>query len=227
MSEWPNRWMLPLLETRLSNGSGQPASYPGFDSLFSSVLFQTKPKTWPALSWRGLLPGPDRTLRFFGRVLQEAEPHFCELSTLAPIKYLSYDHITIWYIRKWCCFACSSTSYPPLCDPINIRWVAVKWRRKLSVFRCDPTNIDWITNLRTGGGRACNTTSLTHISYCDTIRTQILNWSKSSELAKLRNQPKNRGFVAVLFFGGVKPVAMVPVRFQPEPGTEPRIWNWC
>jgi len=75
--------------------------------------------------------------------------------------------------------------------------------------------------------RACRTASFTYISCCDTIRTQILNWSESSELAKLWNQPKNCVFGAVQFLDGVKPVATVPVRFQPGPGTELRIWNRC
>jgi hypothetical protein len=67
------------------------------------------------------------------------------------------------------------------------------------------------------------------LSYCRASfsRTQILNWSQSLEFAKLWNQPKNRGFGAVRFFDVVKPVATVPVRFQPGPGTEPPIWNHC
>jgi len=113
-------------------------------------------------------------------------PQIRQLPTLAPIKYLSSDHITIWYIRKRCSFACSFTSSSSICDPINIRWVAAKKRRKLGVFRSDATNIDWIAKWRIGGGRACKTASLTYISYCDMIRTQILNWSPSSEFAKMR-----------------------------------------
>jgi len=53
-------------------------------------------------------------------------PQFGKLRTLAAIKYSSSDRITIWYIRKRCSFACSFTTCSPLCDPINIRWVAVK-----------------------------------------------------------------------------------------------------
>jgi len=111
---------------------------------------------------------------------------FGKLRTLAPIKYLSSDRITIWYIRKRCSFACSFTSCSPLCDPINIHWVAVKSHRKLGVFGSDATNIDWITKWRLGGVRACKTASFTYISYCDTIRTQILNWSQSAEFTKMR-----------------------------------------
>jgi len=93
-----------------------------------------------------LLPGPDINPRFFGRVQHTAEPHFCELRTLAPNKYLSWDCITIWYIPQRCSIACSFTSYSPLCDPINIRWVAVKWLRTLGVFCSDAMDIDWIAS---------------------------------------------------------------------------------
>ena len=175
----------------------------------------------------GLLPGPVTNLWSFGQVQHTAEPYFCDLRTLPAIKYLSSDRITIRYIRKRCTFACSFTSYSPLCDPINICRVAVKWRRKLGVFRSDATNINWIAKWRIGGERACKTASFTYISYCDTIRTQIPNWSQSSESAKLWNRPKNRGFGAVQFFDAVKPNATVPVRFQPGPGYEPQIWNRC
>jgi hypothetical protein len=50
--------------------------------------------------WVGLLPGPDINPGFFRWVYHTAELHFCELSTLAPIKYLSCDRITISYICK-------------------------------------------------------------------------------------------------------------------------------
>jgi len=48
-----------------------------------------------------------------------------------------------------------------------------------------------------------------------------------SELAKLCNRPKKRGFGVVQYFDGVEPLATVPVQFQPGPGTEQRIWNHC
>ena len=43
----------------------------------------------------GLKPEPHPKLWFVGRVSHAAEPHFPKLRTLAPIKYLSSDHITI------------------------------------------------------------------------------------------------------------------------------------
>jgi len=51
-----------------------------------------------------------------------------------------------------------------------------------------------------GRERASKTASFTYISYCDTITTQILNWSQSSESVKMWNQPMNRGLDAVHFF---------------------------
>jgi len=98
---------------------------------------------------------------------------------------------------------------------------------KLGPFRSDTTNSDHIADRRIGGERASKTASFTYISYCDTIKIQILNWSQSTEFAKMWNRPKNRGFGMVRFFDGVKPVATVPVRFQPGPGTESPIWNRC
>jgi len=78
-----------------------------------------------------------------------------------------------------------------------------------------------------GGESASKTASFTYRLYCDTISTQILNWSQRSDFAKMWNRPKNHGFGAVRIFDGVKPVATVPVQFQPGPGTEPPIWNCC
>jgi len=59
------------------------------------------------------------------------------------------------------------------------------------------------------------------------ITTQILRWSQNVKFAKTWNRPNNRGFGAVWIFDGVQPVAMVPVQFQPGPGTKPPIWNRC
>jgi hypothetical protein len=78
-----------------------------------------------------------------------------------------------------------------------------------------------------GGERAFKAASFTYMSYCDTITTQILNGSQSSKLAKIWDQPKNRGIGADQFFDGMKPVATFPVPVQPRPGTAPLIWNRC
>ena len=147
----------------------------------------------------GLLPGPDMNPQCFGRALPTTERHFCPLRTLAPIKYLSSDCTTIWYIHKRCSFACSFTSFSPLCDPINIRCITAKNAQFLSYFHCNLLKIDQIAKWRIGGETACKTASFMYISYFDLIRTEILNWSQSSELANLWNWPKYRGFSAVRF----------------------------
>jgi hypothetical protein len=65
-----------------------------------------------------------------------------KLRTLAPIKYLSCDRITIWYIRKRCSFRCSFTSCSPIGDPITIRGVASKKVYFWALFHCNSTNSD-------------------------------------------------------------------------------------
>jgi hypothetical protein len=113
-------------------------------------------------------------------------PKFRPLKSFVPIKYLNSDHITIWYICKRCSFACSFACSSADCDLIKIRWVTVKLSRKMGTFPSHATNIDWIAMWRIGGERTCKTASIAYISYCETIRTQILNWSQISEFAKIR-----------------------------------------
>jgi len=103
----------------------------------------------------------------------------------------------------------------------------VKVHQKLCIVRNDSTNSDWIANWGMGGGGASRTASFWYISYCDTIRTQILNWSLSLEFANLWNRPKNRGFGAIRFCDRVILMATVPRHFQPGPEIEPPIWNCC
>ena len=56
--------------------------------------------------------------------------------------------------------------------------------RNSRVFDSNTTNIDQIANLKAGGGRAAKTAQSAYTSCRDTIRTQILNWSETSGLAK-------------------------------------------
>jgi len=113
-------------------------------------------------------------------------PHRRKLRTLAAIKYLSCDRITIWYICKRCSFRCSYTSHSPIGDPITILWVALKNDKLSALFHSNSRNSDQIANRRMGGAIASKTASCTYISYCDTITTRILNWSHSSEFAIMR-----------------------------------------
>jgi hypothetical protein len=99
----------------------------------------------------------------------------------------------------------------------------VNQRQQWGIFRSDATNIDWIANWRAAHRRAFIAASFQYISCCGMIRTQILNCSESAECAKLWNGSKNRGVGAVRLFDCVKPLAMVRVRLQPGPRTEPQI----
>ena len=60
-------------------------------------------------------------------------------------------------------------------------------KRLISVwFRSNSTNGNRIPNWRIGGETVSKTASFMYISYCDTITTQMINRSQSSEFAKSR-----------------------------------------
>jgi len=163
----------------------------------------------------------------FRLVYHTIQPHFHQPRTLAPIDYLSFDCVTMWYMCKRCSFRCSFTSHCAICDPNNICWVISKHAQFSALCHINSANSDLIANWTMGGERASKTASFTYRSYRDTIRTHILNWRQGSEIAKMWNQPKNRGFSAFRSFDGVEPMATVLVRFQPGPGTNPPIWTRC
>ena len=60
-----------------------------------------------------------------GPVVATKSCHF-NLTTLAMIKYLSYDRIMTWTICRLCSFARSFTSRFQICNPTNIDWVAIE-----------------------------------------------------------------------------------------------------
>jgi len=113
--------------------------------------------------------------------------HFHHLRAWAPIKYLCCVRTTIWYIHKWCSFRCSSISYSPICDTIIVCWVISKIAQFCALFHSNSMNSDPIAHWTMGGGRASKTASFTYIWYCDTITTQMLNCSQSSEFGKMRH----------------------------------------
>ena len=67
----------------------------------------------------GFWPDLTRTLVPFYRSYDFA-------STLAPIKYLSSDRIMTWWICRLCSFSPSFMSRFQICNPTNIRWIAVE-----------------------------------------------------------------------------------------------------
>jgi len=129
---------------------------------------------------------PSKELNCTEPVVLWPVPQFREFRTIARMRYSSADCTTVQYIRIWCSFAYCSTSSAPNWDPINIRWVTVKNAHFLELFHRNSTNIDWIVNWRKGAESAWKTASYTYISYCDTIRTQIVNWSLSFLFAKMK-----------------------------------------
>jgi len=172
-------------------------------------------------------PEPHLKLQLFGRQWHMAECHIHELRTMSRVKYVSSDYIAIWYIRTISSFRCSFTSCSPICYPINLSSVAVKWWWQLGVFHSDSLNINRIANWTTGGAKASKTVSFAYISYCDTIRTQILNWSQSSQISKQYNWSKNCALSGVRIFAVEISSATVLIPFQPRSGTELRISNCC
>ena len=60
-----------------------------------------------------------------GPVLPPTTRHF-NLTTLTPIKYLSSDRIVTWSVHRLCSFTSSFSSRVQICDPTNIRGVAIE-----------------------------------------------------------------------------------------------------
>jgi hypothetical protein len=69
---------------------------------------------------------------------------------------------------------------------MTIRCVASKPSELSALFHSNSTNSGRIANWRMGGECASKIASFTYILYCDTITTQILKWSQSSEFLKMR-----------------------------------------
>jgi hypothetical protein len=97
----------------------------------------------------------------------------------APMKYLSSNHIAIWSMYERCSSMRSFTSWSPNSNTMNICWIPEKLRRKSRVIHSDFTNIDRITNRSPGSEIDYETESFLYGLYCDTIRTQIPNWTES------------------------------------------------
>ena len=60
-----------------------------------------------------------------GAVLPPKTRHF-KFTILAPIKYLSSDHITTWSVHRLCSVGRSFTSRCQICNPTSIWWVAIE-----------------------------------------------------------------------------------------------------
>jgi len=89
--EQRGRWS----RSSVSNGSGLPGFGPGWNRPEGPGPGQEPPSNLSRSVLAGLLPGPDITLRIFGRVEPGPRFHIMLPATFAPIKYLSSDRITI------------------------------------------------------------------------------------------------------------------------------------
>jgi len=69
----------------------------------------------------GCYPENRGTHRVQGRVRTRPRFHFTVPTTLAPIKYSSFDCIMTWSIRKLFNFSRSFTSCIQICNPTDIR----------------------------------------------------------------------------------------------------------
>jgi len=92
---WQQHCMTHCPITSVSNGSGLPGFGPGWNRTEGPGPGQEPPSDSTRSVLVGLLPGPDINPMFFGRVEPGPQFHITVPATLAPIKYLSSDHITL------------------------------------------------------------------------------------------------------------------------------------
>jgi len=137
-----------------------------------------------------LVTGPNS--RFGSGTGSYPEPNRCNgfphktrpfnITTLPPIKYLSSDRIMMWSVCRLCSSSRSCSSRSPICDPTNIRWVAIENLLISHIFalffHSHSTNISRIANRNARGERAARTAQFTYWSYHDMIRTQISSLSQ-------------------------------------------------
>ena len=118
--------MVAWVYTSVSNGSGLPGVGPGWNRPEGPGPSQELPSNPTRSGLAGLLPGPDINPRFLAGLNPDRGSIFAVPATVAPIKYLSSDRITIWSVRRLCSFSPSFTSRCQICDWTNIHWFAVK-----------------------------------------------------------------------------------------------------
>jgi len=78
--------------------------------------------------WQRIVQHQQQLTVAFWAVLQPNTCHF-NLTTLAPIRNLSSDHIVTWSIRRFSSFRRSFTSRLRICHVMKNHWVAIKNRR--------------------------------------------------------------------------------------------------
>jgi len=165
------------------------ATGPGFRPRFRSVLFQIRPKTQPALSWRGCYPDLTQTRGF----LAGLEPYRGSiLRSIALCQFFGSDSVFGFWsnhdmISTYIVQFCQLFHLPQSelwCNQYSLRCCEITGNliQNSRVFDSDTTNIGRITIPKQGGGRSPNYTQSMHCWCHDTIRTQMLNWSVSCEV---------------------------------------------
>jgi len=110
----------------VSNSSGLPGFGPGWNRPKGPGPGQEPPSSPSCSGLAGLLPGPDINPRFLAGLNLDRGSIFAVPATVAPIKYLSSDRITLWSVRRLCSFSPSFTSHCQIWNWTNIHWFAVK-----------------------------------------------------------------------------------------------------
>jgi hypothetical protein len=150
-----------------------------------------------------------------GPVLPPNTWHF-NITSLAPIEFLSSDRIMTQSICKLWSFVRSFTARFQMCNPTHICWVAIDqaWisHEIWCQFPPNSMNIGQIANLKAGGERAQYPVQSMNWPYHDTIGTQLLNWSQQCSNCTVETADR--------FQPAQKLTLLCPVR-----GTIPRMLN--
>jgi len=176
-------------------------------------------RVWNRTGWSSLGCYPENrgTHLVRGRVRTGSRFHFTVPTTLAPIKYLSFDRIMTWSIRKLFSFSRSFTSCIQICNPIDIRLMVVK---------------EWLNWSEIGGFSIATQGIL--------VGSKIWKW-EVKEWLKLHNiridhvviqselkyliEARNADIRGGCFMW--KPVTTVRFRVGTRPRTDPGIWTRC
>jgi len=110
----------------VSNGSGLPGFGPGWTRNRGPGPGQEPPRNGTAQVLAGCYPDRTYTCGFLAGLEPDLSSNCTVPTTLAAIKYLSSDRIMTWWICRLSNSMSSFTSSNHICDPTDIRRVAVK-----------------------------------------------------------------------------------------------------
>jgi hypothetical protein len=124
-----------VLGVVLATDPGYPASVRVGPGTESPVRVRNHQGIRPALSWRGCYPDRTENRGFLAGLEPDCGSKYTVPTPLAPIKFSSSDHMVTWSVCRLCSFMRSFTSRCQICDPTNIRRIAVKEDQILSEIR--------------------------------------------------------------------------------------------